>query len=70
MVYALDYSPTSVICPNSGAALGGRPGFEAAAVGDVDADGVNSLFCRTGVINTTTNSLVVASQVYIENEYE
>jgi type IV pilus assembly protein PilA len=69
MIYAVDYSPTNVQCPNNTGAFSGK-GFEAAAVGDVDGDTVLSRFCRTGSVNTTANSLVLASQVFIENEYE
>ena len=44
--------------------------FEAAAIGDIDADAVYSSFARTGTVNTSTGNLILATQVYIENEFE
>ena len=44
--------------------------FEAAAIGDIDSDTVYSSFARTGSVNTSTGQLVLATQVYIENEFE
>jgi hypothetical protein len=44
-------------------------GFEAAAVGDLDADGVVSVFAQTGSIEANGN-LTVQSTVYVENELE
>jgi type IV pilus assembly protein PilA len=44
--------------------------FEAAAFGDLDADTVISTFARVGKANTSTGQLVLATQVYIENEFE
>jgi hypothetical protein len=44
--------------------------FEVAAFGDLDADSATSSFARTGKINTTTGQLVLASQLYIDNEME
>lgn len=50
-------------------AVGAAPnGFEAAAIGDLDADGVLSGFVRGGTINAGT--LTVATQVHIDQEYE
>ena len=43
-------------------------GFEAGAVGNLDADGVNSYFTRGGTV--AAGQLALATQVYIENEYE
>ncbi len=44
--------------------------YEAAAKGDLDADGATyGIFAVTGEVSTT-GSLKKASQVYIENEYE
>ena len=45
-------------------------GFEAGAVGNLDADAVNSYFIRGGTVNTATGQLLVATQIHIENEYE
>lgn len=44
--------------------------FEASALGDLDSDGVVSSFSRTGRVNTATGQLVLATQIYIENEFE
>lgn len=46
----------------------GPTGFEAAARGDINGDGVTSLFVLTGTPSAT--SLVVAPSIYIENEFE
>lgn len=43
--------------------------FEAAAVGDLDGDGVVSRFARTGQIDTS-GTLTASTQLYIENEFE
>ncbi|MGK3984039.1 prepilin-type N-terminal cleavage/methylation domain-containing protein [Sorangium sp. So ce136] len=43
-------------------------GFEAGAVGDLDNDAVHSIFTRGGSV--TAGQLALATQVYIENEYE
>lgn len=47
----------------------GPDGFEAAAVGDLDGDGVTSLFARTGQIDSR-GEIVVSSSIYIDNESE
>jgi type IV pilus assembly protein PilA len=44
--------------------------FEADAQGDLDGNGIYSLFARGGQVNSTSNQLVVATQIYILNEYE
>lgn len=46
----------------------GAEGFEAAAVGDLDADGVHSTFARTGVI--TNKRLRVSTQIFVHEEFE
>jgi type IV pilus assembly protein PilA len=46
----------------------GPDGFEAAAAGDLDADGINSLFVRTGRVES--GSLAQTNQIYIEGEFE
>jgi type IV pilus assembly protein PilA len=57
-----------------GAANGGPNGtaisFESAAQGDLDANGIFSTFSRVGNVNSTTQQLVLATQIYIFNEYE
>jgi type IV pilus assembly protein PilA len=44
------------------------PGFEAAALGDLDGDGVRSGFSRGGTV--TAGQLTLATQVYVDDEYE
>lgn len=76
--YQYNYTAYGVAGPGSpgyiGPALGGpNPGgngFEAAAQGDLDADGSLSTFTRSGIINTTTNELLLATQVFTFNEAE
>jgi type IV pilus assembly protein PilA len=46
----------------------GPNGFEAAAVGDLDGNGVKSLFSRTGTVSGSTVTL--ATNMHIENEFE
>ncbi|WP_437694054.1 type IV pilin protein [Sorangium sp. So ce176] len=48
----------------------GVNGFEAGAVGNLDADAVNSYFTRGGTVDTATGQLALATQINIENEYE
>jgi len=52
----------------AGAPAVGSPGFEAAALGDLDGDTVQSSFARGGTV--VNGQLTIATQVYIENEYE
>ncbi|WP_104986650.1 fimbiral protein pilA [Sorangium cellulosum] len=51
------------------ASAAGATGFESAARGDLDGDGVLSTFSRDGVV-TPQGQLVLATQVQIENEFE
>ncbi|MBW2529505.1 MAG: type II secretion system protein [Deltaproteobacteria bacterium] len=44
--------------------------FQAAAQGDLDADGTNSAFARVGQVNTATGTLRTSTQVAIQNEFE
>ncbi|WP_437961475.1 prepilin-type N-terminal cleavage/methylation domain-containing protein [Sorangium sp. So ce119] len=44
--------------------------FEAAAVGNLDADAVTSSFSRAGQVVAATGQLALATQIHIENEYE
>lgn len=46
----------------------GSDGFEAAAVGDLDGDGVHSTIARTGVI--TNKRLRVSTQIFVHEEFE
>ncbi|WP_438021283.1 prepilin-type N-terminal cleavage/methylation domain-containing protein [Sorangium sp. So ce315] len=48
----------------------GATGFEAGAVGNLDADAVSSYFIRGGSVDAATGQLTLATQIYIENEYE
>ena len=51
-------------------ALGAGPeGFEIVAHGDLDANGVKATFARIGQIRNN-NSVVLATELYIENEFE
>jgi hypothetical protein len=60
--------------PYKGPAVGGpdpgASGFEAWAIGDLDGDGVTSLFTRIGTVNATTGKLKMSTQVFIHNEFE
>jgi type IV pilus assembly protein PilA len=66
--YQYSYLKTSqkTAAPINGAATY----FEAAAFGDLDADSVISSFARTGTVNSATGNLLLATQVYIDNEFE
>jgi hypothetical protein len=60
--------------PYKGPARGGPDpgpnGFEVAAEGDLDGDGVTSLFTRTGVIDPKTQSVKMAPEIFIVDELE
>jgi hypothetical protein len=45
-------------------------GFEAAAVGDLDGDGVTSLFTRTGRIDPRTGNVVLSPELFVADERE
>jgi len=45
-------------------------GFEAVAQGDLNENGAFSTFARTGKVNIATNELIVATQVFIKDEFE
>ena len=45
-------------------------GFEAAAQGDVDGDGVRSTFALTGDVNTSTQELKLTTAIYVGDESE
>ena len=64
-------SKTKVMMVSPGMPSGGESEcYEAAAQGDVDGDGVLSVFARTGHVNGETGKLKAASQIHIENEFE
>jgi type IV pilus assembly protein PilA len=54
----------------TGAPAYGAESFEAAAQGDLDADAAASTFSRGGTVNTTTGQLILATQVFIDAEFE
>jgi type IV pilus assembly protein PilA len=69
------YSYTKGGSPRSAAAVlptaAGVESFEAAAQGDLDGDGVAfSTFARIGAVNTTTNQLIISTQVAVANEFD
>jgi type IV pilus assembly protein PilA len=66
MYYQYHYSRDANVV--AGAPPVGSPGFEAAALGDLDGDAVQSAFARGGTV--VNGQLTIATQVYIENEYE
>jgi type IV pilus assembly protein PilA len=65
--YQLNYKRDSKL---TNAPTTGTTYFEASAMGDLDSDGVTSSFARTGTVNTSTGQLVLATQIYVENEFE
>lgn len=46
----------------------GKDGFEAAAIGDLDGNGVHSRFSRTGKVER--GSVVVSTELFVDNEFE
>ena len=68
--YQYNYNQGAGYVAGANPAVPNANGFEAAAVGDLDGDASNSIFARTGQVNTDTRQLIVSTQVYIENEYE
>jgi type IV pilus assembly protein PilA len=56
------------VSPGLGGPDPGSEGFEAAARGDLDGDGVTSTIARTGII--VGNSLKLSTQVFVHNEHE
>lgn len=57
-----------------GPARGGRDpgpdGFEVSAEGDLDGDGIKSLFVQTGRIDRATNTVTLDPDVFIVDEFE
>ncbi len=64
------YQDSGYLSPPKGGPDPGSGGFEAAAVGDLDADGFESLFARVGAVSLTTLELRLSTQVFVSNEYE
>lgn len=61
---------TMVAAPLNAGAACAADCYEAGARGDLDGDTLVSRFARTGQINTTTQQLKAATQVYVQDEYE
>lgn len=67
------YSYEYTIAPKyaTGTAAFSGTGFEASAQGDINGDGtIFSHFARTGQVNNATGTIHLASQVFIDNEFE
>ncbi len=56
--------------PTRGGPDPGADGFEISAEGDLDGDGVTSLFTQTGKVDPTTKSVRLGTQLYIADEKE
>ncbi|MBL8743314.1 MAG: hypothetical protein JNK04_19520, partial [Myxococcales bacterium] len=56
--------------PKRGGPNPGPDGFEASAEGDLDGDGVTSLFTLTGKVDKTTNAVRINPQLFIADELE
>ncbi len=70
--YAYGYNAGGTnLAVNNPAKATGTESFEASAEGDLDGDGaVFSWFARTGIVNPTSKTIRLASQVFIENEFD
>ena len=68
--YQYNYTKGPGVGTAAGAPDPGTNGFEAVAQGDLNENTVVSTFARTGKVNTTTNELIVATQVFIRDEFE
>lgn len=69
--YQLGYRKGSMKFAANPAIVSGAESFEASAQGDLDGDGtLFSQFARTGEANTTTRQLRIASQVWVNNEFD
>jgi hypothetical protein len=53
-----------------GPAVAAATGYEANALGDLDADGITSTFSLSGQVEATTKTLNRSTQVYISEEFE
>jgi type IV pilus assembly protein PilA len=75
-------APDSYSSPNSGVLVpiggavtdpsysAGTGNFLAQAMGDLDNDGIHSYFSRSGRVNDTTKTVITATQVHVDQEYE
>lgn len=69
--YQLGYRKAAVKFSNNLASSTSPESFEASAQGDLDGDGVHfSQFARTGEANLITRQLRIASQVWVNNEFD
>jgi len=69
--YQLGYRKAVLKFAVNTAAVAGPESFEASAQGDLDGDGTRfSQFARTGEANPATHQMRVASQVWVNNEYD
>jgi type IV pilus assembly protein PilA len=68
MYYQYQYHAGGGYLTSAAASLG-QKGFEASATGDLNGDGVESHFARTGMVDAS-GQLVVSTQIYIDNEFE
>jgi hypothetical protein len=57
-------------CPARGGTDPGPDGFEISAEGDLDGDGVTSLFCQIGKVDPTTQVIKLGTQLFIADEFE
>ena len=64
--YAMDGSPMAPDNPAKCATAC----YEAGARGDLNANGIESQFARTGHINAATGRLKASTQIYVEREFE
>ena len=67
--YQYDYNQgPPYVSVGFGAPDPGASGFEAVAMGDLDADGVESVFARNGVV--VNNTVKLTTQVFTADEFE
>jgi hypothetical protein len=56
--------------PSRGGPDPGPDGFEVSAEGDLDGDGVTSLFTMTGKVDSATKSVRLATELFVADETE
>jgi type IV pilus assembly protein PilA len=66
--YQYQYHAGSGYLTPAAASIGPK-GFEAAAVGDLNGDGVDSHFARTARVDAS-GQIVLSTEIYIDNEFE
>ena len=67
--YQYDYNQGSAyVSVARGAPDPGSTGFEAVAIGDIDADGQEALFARNGIVSGKT--ILLTTKVYTADEFE